>query len=264
MLEKLIQILIILSLITGCSGPRTLAPVKDHTQPPSTKVKTHTVASGETLYSIAWRYNLNYRLLAKANNIGASYRIYPGQVIQLREHSSAYSPTPSTPRAPGASNSPKPRTHTEVAENQEIERSKNRTNEVMNNPPVARSPSVIRWRWPAEGRVTRTFTPNSSVHKGIDIAGNLGEPVHAAAAGTVVYSGDGLRGFGNLIIIKHSEQYLSAYAHNHRILVEEGQRVQLNDKIAEMGATGTDSVKLHFEIRYNGDPVNPQRYLPKR
>jgi lipoprotein NlpD len=264
MLEKTIQILIILSLVTGCAGHRPLAPVRDYNQPPSTKVKTHIVAPGETLYSIAWRYSLNYKKLAKANNIGTSYRIYPGQVITLRESSPVpLRPSPTRPSSRDPARSPV-KTHTEVAENQSTGRSKNRTFKVENRSRGASGPARIRWQWPASGKITRTYAPKPSTHKGIDIAGNLGEPVYAAAAGTVVYSGDGLRGFGNLIIIKHSEQYLSAYAHNHRVLVEEGQRVQLNDKIAEMGATGTDSVKLHFEIRLNGDPVNPLRYLPKR
>lgn len=264
MLGKTIKLLSILTLIAGCSSPRYEAPVKDHAQPPSTKVKTHTVAEGETLYSIAWRYNLNYRNLAKANNIGASYTIYPGQLIYLSEAHSANSYRRPSQRTETQSRHSRTVSSTEVVENTKSNRSVKRTEEVKKRPSLSSAAQIIRWRWPAKGRILEGFESKSSLHKGIDIDGDLGEPVHAAAAGTVVYSGDGLRGYGNLIIIKHSELFLSAYAHNQRILVAEGDKVKMNDKIAEMGATGTDSVKLHFEIRYKGDPVDPTRYLPKR
>lgn len=108
------------------------------------------------------------------------------------------------------------------------------------------------------------YSSNSSLNKGIDIAGDLGQPVLAASDGTVVYAGSGLRGYGELLIIKHSDTYVSAYGHNRRLLVREGQKVKAGQVIAEMGSTGTDRVKLHFEIRRNGKPVNPLSYLPAR
>jgi lipoprotein NlpD len=122
----------------------------------------------------------------------------------------------------------------------------------------------LRWHWPTHGHVIETFSSKSSTRKGIDIAGRLGQGVKAASAGRVVYSGSGLRGYGKLIIVKHNEQYLSAYAHNRKLLVKQGDTVKLGQRIAEMGRSGTDRVKLHFEIRREGNPVNPMRYLPKR
>jgi len=121
----------------------------------------------------------------------------------------------------------------------------------------------IKWNWPAQGDVIAKFSLVSPVNKGIDIAGRLGEPVLAAAAGTVVYAGSGLLGYGNLVIIKHNDRYLSAYAHSDRLLVKENQQVKARQPIAEIGSSGTDKVKVHFEIRRDGKPVDPMRYLPK-
>jgi lipoprotein NlpD len=119
----------------------------------------------------------------------------------------------------------------------------------------------LDWVWPAKGKIVNGFSEATSL-KGIDIAGSAGQPITASAAGKVVYAGSGLRGYGKLIIIKHNETYLSAYAHNRDILVKEGQQVGKGQKIAEMGNTDADQVKLHFEIRRQGKPVDPLRYLP--
>ena len=134
--------------------------------------------------------------------------------------------------------------------------------------PVAKAPTLapddggkLDWAWPAKGKVVAQFSEATSL-KGIDIAGSAGQPVTASAGGKVVYAGSGLRGYGKLIIIKHNDAYLSAYAHNRDILVKEGQQVSKGQKIAEMGNTDTDQVKLHFEIRRQGKPVDPLRYLP--
>ncbi|QXC57122.1 murein hydrolase activator NlpD [Vibrio mimicus] len=121
---------------------------------------------------------------------------------------------------------------------------------------------VAKWLWPTKGRVIKNFSAGDQGNKGIDIAGQRGQAVVATAEGTVVYSGNALRGYGNLIIIKHNEHYLSAYAHNDQLLAKEGQTVQAGQKIATMGSSGTNSVRLHFEIRYQGKSVNPKRYLP--
>ena len=123
--------------------------------------------------------------------------------------------------------------------------------------------SQSRWSWPAKGRLLSTFSHNDAGRKGVDISGRLGQPVQAAAAGKVVYSGNGLRGYGNLIIVKHNEEFFSAYAHNKKNLVKENQIVKARQKIADMGKSGTNKVKLHFEIRRDGKPVNPLSYLPK-
>ncbi|MGB2078296.1 MAG: peptidoglycan DD-metalloendopeptidase family protein [Vibrio sp.] len=121
---------------------------------------------------------------------------------------------------------------------------------------------ISKWLWPTKGKVSKGFSLSEQGNKGLDITGQLGQAVNSTANGTVVYAGDALRGYGNLIIIKHNEEYLSAYAHNQKLFVKEGDSVQAGQKIALMGNTGTDSVKLHFEIRYKGKPVNPKNYLP--
>ena len=121
----------------------------------------------------------------------------------------------------------------------------------------------VQWFWPTQGNVISRFSAAKTGYKGIDIDGVFGQSVVAAGDGSVVYAGSGLRGYGELIIIKHSDQFLSAYAHNSRLRVKEGQWVKAGQLIANMGSTGTDSVKLHFEIRLKGQPVDPIRYLPK-
>ncbi|GAA5218419.1 peptidoglycan DD-metalloendopeptidase family protein [Corallincola platygyrae] len=123
---------------------------------------------------------------------------------------------------------------------------------------------VSRWRWPSKGKVISWFNSKEQGTKGIDFAGKKGDPIYAAADGKVVYSGSALRGYGQLIIIKHSEDYLSAYAHNSRLRVKEQQWVRAGQHIADMGSSGAERVKLHFEIRYRGASVNPTRYLPKK
>jgi lipoprotein NlpD len=118
------------------------------------------------------------------------------------------------------------------------------------------------WTWPVKGNVLSKFSPNSPKYKGIDIAGQEGSPVLAASDGEVVYSGNSLKGYGNLLIIKHKKNFLTAYAHNKKLVVKEGDRVVAGQKIAEMGRTGTDRVKLHFEVRQDGKPIDPQKVLP--
>ena len=125
----------------------------------------------------------------------------------------------------------------------------------------ARSP---KWRWPTEGEVISRFVEGDPTRQGIDINGKRGQPVIAAASGKVVYSGNGLRGYGNLVIIQHNETYFSAYAHNQKVLVKEKDKVKSGQRIADMGNSGTDRVMLHFEIRRNGKPSNPLKYLPKK
>ncbi|MGF1766714.1 murein hydrolase activator NlpD [Enterovibrio makurazakiensis] len=136
-----------------------------------------------------------------------------------------------------------------------------------NKPSVDKSANkskAISWRWPVSGRVVSGFSSSELGNKGVDIAGKRGQSISAAADGKVVYAGNALRGYGNLIIIKHNDDYLSAYAHNDRIFVSERQSIKKGQKIASMGSSGTNSVRLHFEIRYKGKSVNPLRYLPKR
>ena len=151
----------------------------------------------------------------------------------------------------------------------EQQKSKEYSQTVTKNKPTVNKSSAVSnrrltWEWPTEGRVTTGFSSSANGNKGLDIAGQLGQHVTASADGKIVYAGNALRGYGNLVIIKHNDDYLSAYAHNDRLFVSERQDVKKGQKIASMGSTGTNSVRLHFEIRYRGKSVNPLRYLPKR
>jgi lipoprotein NlpD len=199
----------------------------------------HIVQPGETLYSIGWRYNRDYKELAQANDIQPPYKIYVGQKISLEEKESKPPPQVQQPQTQTVS----------VA----------KTVAPQPAPPVAQTTALGPWQWPVKGAIIGRFAQT----KGLDIAGVEGELIHAAGAGQVVYSGTGLRGYGQLLIIKHNEQYLSAYAHNKKLLVKEGVQVKIGQAIAQMGNTDTNRVKLHFEIRHNGKPVDPLRYLPK-
>lgn len=230
--------ILILTLLTSClflaacGSSEFFGLVTDsgHIEP-IPKSGIHRVVHGETLYSIAWRYGLDYQRLAKRNGL-TSYKIYSGEIIYLRGYS---------PRAKrlAAQHSPL----TGASENKEPTR------------------PVTHWEWPANGPVIGTF---SRLNKGINISGQLDDPVYAAAAGKVVYSSNGLRTYGNLIIIKHNSEFLTAYAHNNKNLVKEGDWVKPGQEIAEMGSSGTHRIMLHFEIRRSGVPVNPLSYLSSR
>ncbi len=243
-----IRILIILSMLSACSGGGYRAPVSDRVQPPSDKIQYHIVAKGETLFSISWRYGLDYKALAQANGISSNYKIYPGQRLNLK----------ATPAQKTSSSSPAPVSVAAKSrpEDQTITRTK--------TPPHSQKSGSLTWRWPANGRVYEPFSSTKVLKKGVDILGEKGESVLAASSGYVVYAGEGLRGYGKLLIIKHNDVYLSAYAHNNRLLVKEGDKVKAGQKIAEIGSSGTVRNMLHFEIRKNGVPVDPERYLPRR
>ncbi|MFK4753501.1 peptidoglycan DD-metalloendopeptidase family protein [Oceanobacter antarcticus] len=217
----------------------------------------HIVEKGDTLYSIAWRYGVDHHDLAKANGITSPYTIYPGQKIDVRATAAAVvtikKPTPSRSVSKPAASVSIPPTPVDVPVV---------TGQNPPEPVVESTPND--WVWPVPGKIMAQFSTKKPVNKGIDLAGAMGESVSAAAAGTVVYAGQGLRGYGNLVIIKHDETYLSAYAHTSRILVSEKEVVKAGQIIAETGSTGTDKVKLHFEVRKNGKPVDPLLYLPKR
>ena len=243
--------------ISACSS--VPAPVDARHQPPSEKIHTHTVGKGETLFSIAWSYGLDYRELARINQLDSNFTIHPGDVLKLDVGvpASATASQTKTVSKPGKS---RPATNTPA----KTTGSKINTrpgNSVGGSLPAGGN---VRWQWPAQGKVIATFSEAGAVNKGIDIGGKLGEAVQAAAAGKVVYAGSGLLGYGQLIIIKHNEEFLSAYAHNRTLLVKEGDSVKAGDKIAEIGASGAEKVKLHFEIRRNGKPVDPEDYLPRR
>lgn len=241
------------------SGCNTNAIYQDDLYNPPVNWGTHVVKKGETLYGIAWRYGRDYRELGDANGIRPPWNLRVGQVLRLDRkgtiRSAAGSSTP--PRVPAA-------------------KAPSRGSVSASRPP-AKAPSAlpsrssgsqtvanIHWRWPHAGTVIAKYSTSGKVNKGIDIVGNPGDAVKAAADGNVVYAGNGLLGYGNLIIVNHNEHYLSAYAHNRKILVQEGEDVKAGQVIAELGSSGTDKPMLHFEIRKNGNPVDPSRYLPRR
>lgn len=254
-----------LGLLLGLSACNSPAIYQDASFNPPVYFGTHVVREGETLYSIAWRYGRNYRELAAVNGISAPYRIYPGQRINL-EIPEGFRFPPEEPKvakvtqAPPAAPAPK-RTVTAPAK-KETKVNKKTQREPAPRPSVASG--KIEWRWPGTGPIIDTFSAAGRINNGIDIGGSIGDPVHAAASGEVVYAGSGLLGYGQLVIIAHNEQFISAYAHNHRILVKEGEIVSAGQKIAEVGSSGANRPKLHFEIRKDGKPVNPLNYLPKR
>jgi murein DD-endopeptidase MepM/ murein hydrolase activator NlpD len=226
-------LLLCLCLASCGSGPTE----KPQTQPSSPKVRgkvqtvnnqrVYIVQRGDTLSAIARRFGTTTQTLARLNGISNPNRVEVGQKIIL----------------PGSYAAPSYSSKTYA--------------------PTKVKPVNIRFQWPASGSMIRGYDARNG-SKGIDIAGKKGDPVYAAGDGKVVYAGSGLRGYGNLIIIKHDEVYLTAYAHNDKILVREGEMVRKGQRIAEMGSTDTDQVKLHFEVRQNGQPVNPLLYLPKR
>ena len=212
----------------------------------------YVVRRDDTLYSIAWNYGYDYRDVAAWNGIRSPYTIYPGQKIRLRPPAKSPSKSATKPLQQGPIVSKK-------AETAKQPGSVKITPDTQKQKPVAvRKPvtanGALHWTWPAKGRIIQADTPISK--NGIDISGSFGQQILAAAPGEVVYSGSGLLGYGRLIIIKHDDTYLSAYAHNKELLVKEGERVSV-------GQTSNGRTLLHFEIRKNGQPVNPLTYLPK-
>lgn len=255
----------------SCSTRQTPAPVielyqgnsiRDH-EKNSFHEKKYTVQKGDTLFSIAWFSGNDYRDLATINNITKPYHIYPGQQILLKK--------PAVKSKSSVKNSPGLTTNTKV--NQTVDRPKKQAYGESNKDiqgsakPTADSQfpaRVARWIWPANGKVDGRFSFKQLGNNGIDISGNKGDNIVAAADGKVVYTGNALRGYGQLIIVKHSETFLSAYAHNDELLVKEQEWVKAGQLIASMGNSGTDKVKLRFEVRFKGKSVDPLRYLPKQ
>lgn len=302
-------------VLAGCSTTR-VAPVVDATSNKSSSGKhaaaskvrdwrpaTHTVAKGETLYSIALEYGLDYRELSGWNKLIDVNRIYVGQTLRLTEpapvmvketpQSSAIAPAVVTTQPLFESVTISQPLAIKLPYSDSAVAQLKQSNEAppapvkIDNQPVVVSPPItatktvpmvppvvkdaapkeaddtaLDWMWPTQGRTIAEFS-EAKFSKGIDIAGTAGQAIYAAAAGKVVYSGAGLRGYGKLVIIKHNAIYLSAYAHNQLILVKEGQTVLRGQKVAEMGNTDADQVALHFEIRQMGKPVDPMKYLPE-
>jgi len=243
--------------------------------PTSAKVRTvpkvmhgqYVVRKGDTLYSIARRHGWNWQALAAHNRIGRPYRLKVGQIIRFDNR-----PLPRQTPAPRRTNPPRQTASKPPATPSRAKTPANRPPTKPSNPPRQTQTTAgraalaaIKWRWPTEGTLIARFAANNGLNKGIDIAGTAGQPVKAAADGLVTYAGNGPFGNGEALIIKHgSSLVVSVYGHNRRLLVKEGQQVKAGQVIAEMGASGTDRVKLHFEIRYQSNAVDPLLYLPKR
>lgn len=286
--------LLMAGALVGCGAPGPLMPESQRPQalstPPSAAASAPTVyrvVRGDTLYSIAFRYGLDWREVARWNGIAAPYTIRVGQPIALRRPPTSRPATRPAPAAsrpsatsdPSASPSSTPAVRpTPTPAPRPTPRSPPESPPAT-TPPAATSSAAgstapiptattrnvagVNWRWPTAGTVARGFNAGDT-RKGILVAGTPGQPVRASASGTVVYSGNGLIGYGELIIIKHNDRMLSAYAHNRERNVVEGDTVQAGQQIATLGRNERDEPVLHFEIRRDGQPVDPIGYLPQR
>jgi lipoprotein NlpD len=282
-LMRTLLVILYFALLSGC-GYHPPAPVDEQS---NAMVKrqlnsdgTYYVRSGDTLYAIAFGYGLDPMNIAKWNHVSSPYVIYPGQRLQLsapagrnggRDKSTDV--TISTVKTPGQATT---RTVSSPPKSSSTRSSSTRSTPTKSEPapsvskttktatPTNNSADPKSWKWPTKGRVLRGYVAGDPARNGLDIAGQEGQVVSASSGGLIVYSGNGLIGYGELIIIKHSENMLSAYAHNKVRLVNEGEQVSSGQKIAEMGRNTSDEQLLHFEIRSKGKPVNPLIYLPKK
>ena len=294
-LNRILALLLTSVVLAGCASDGHRAPVYERAEAEKNaamakksqrekdwRPKSYIVQKGDTLYSIAFNYGFDYHDLAELNGIQDPRMISIGQEIRLFPGK----PKTGTPAAPAEAKpteilvkeQPKlvkyPYSDAAMAQIDKVQEPVAKVYlskpdvkpdtqaeaESDDSADVGEDP-VLEWSLPAHGKVIGKFSESAN-RKGIDIAGKLGQPVMASANGKVVYSGSGLRGYGKLIIIKHNNTYLSAYAHNNKILVKEGQSVSRGQKIAEMGNTDSKGVELHFEVRRYGKPVDPAKYLP--
>jgi len=271
-------------LVSGCSGWK---PGEDGSASSYKKTPDgyYRVKRGDTLHAIAFKFGMDWRSIASLNGIQPPYTIYPDQDLRLSAPGSKSSSQSASTKGDGvvvtaavpsrsSSSSTYEVTPDSKSASQPPETSSAQTTSapepVAKAPPpaVTSAPPVLgdpnKWLWPTDGKITSNFAPNDPARKGIDIGGNEGQAIVASAAGEVVYSGSGLIGYGELVIIKHNERLLSAYAHNQKRLVKEGQSVAAGERIANMGKNDRNQAMLHFEIRLNGNPQNPLKYLPAR
>jgi len=224
-------------LLSGCQAPsKPYAPIEDGWQ--QNKADYHQVQPGETLYAIAWYYGADVNELARINHLKPPYSLKIDDKIYFHQSTSKYSFSNTKSAPPHAIASKK----------------KAMINKTMSQ----------QWQWPTAGKIVQSFNINSRLNKGIEITGQYRQPIYASLTGEVVYSGNGLAGYGNLIIIKHSADYLSAYAFNAKNLVVEGEHVKSGQQIALMGKLNGQKPQLHFELRYRGQPVNPMLYIKQR
>ena len=247
---KFLFLFLLIFQVSGCFRFVKLDSGKNFPRAHNNVVTHHKVKPGETLYSIAFEYGRDHRDVARWNRIPRPYTIFPNQKLRI---------------IPIRSDAKRSSEQT-VNRTKQVEIRKTTTRRSVNIEPKTRyvSNANLKWAWPTKGKIISTFSLRDPGRRGIDISGRKGQAINAAATGKVVYKGNGLRGYGNLIIIKHNETYFSAYAHTENVVVKENQKVKLGQRIADMGNTSSEKTKLHFEIRRNGKPVNPLRSLPKR
>ncbi len=226
----------------------------------------HIVEPGETLYSISWMYGHDYRTVAQWNNINSPYILHKGQRLRVaptndrakKDYERVAKTATVRKSVTGSGDSSK-------AGSEQADKPNKINNQAQQNSVIysRNSNQKVVWSWPVkEGKVIQSFVANSPGKLGIDVAGKDGQAIYSASNGMVVYSGQGLPLYGKLIIVKHNETYLSAYAHNKKLLVKEGDEVKAGQPIALMGNTGSKHTKLHFEIRRDGKPVDPLHFLP--
>jgi lipoprotein NlpD len=280
-----------LGILSACSTETRVAPVIDRPAPTASTFRprpqpapaveeakpdargTYTVRRGDTLLRIALDHGQNYRDLVAWNNLADPDDIKVGQVLKVApaERNGNGNGVVTSPIAmPGAEKAPAVPKKTEPNGAKKPYSESNLASAKEDNPKAekvittvtANDDEKLSWMWPSDGKIVATF--DEGKNKGIDIAGKMGQQVMAAGSGKVMYAGSGIRGYGNLVIVKHSNSLLSAYAHNRTILVKEGQNVTKGQAIAEMGDSDADTVKLHFEIRQQGKPVDPAKFLPSR
>lgn len=271
--------------LTSCSSRNAPAPVtllnsQTENLNSGSESTTYIVKKGDTLFAIAWYTGNDYRDIAQYNNLSKPYSIYPGQTLRLtapkmttlsgnKKSKKVQEKTGTTSKKydQRSVDQPKAQAYSEGeinVNNQEFTSVKPLTQTQKTNARRGFPEKVSKWVWPSDGNIIATFSHSESGNKGVDIKAPKGSPVRAAGDGKIVYAGNALRGYGNLIIIKHTDAMLSAYAYNDKLLVEEQQWVSAGQQIATVGDSGTDSVKLHFEVRYRGKSLDPLRYLPKR
>jgi len=251
MVMHLMGVLLTIIGLSSCSGgdlPTPLAPVVNGWTEPAAKQGPYMVQSGDTLYSIAWAYGIDYHNIITINHLQPPYSLKVGQRLYLvaltkpvRPHASIQPAAAAAAKQTAETQAHRPKSASQVS------------SQVIN----------VTWQWPVQGTVLHHYNPNNALSRGIDIRVRAGNQVRAARSGEVVYAGNGIAGYGNLIIIKHDTEFLSAYAYNAKNLVHEGNRVKAGQIIALVGGTPIQPNVLHFEIRDRGQPVDPLHYLPK-
>jgi lipoprotein NlpD len=252
--NRAIGTIVVMAVIAaGCSTSTTQTAPIASTKPVQAAKKidpqgAYIVQPGDTLYSVAWEFGIDYRDIIDNNKLRSPYTLHTGEHLKLVK------PSHTSPAGLG---------------NPTVNYNHLPANYASKNIPVTKNKTVAKattttpkWIWPTQGKISKSYSVNSAhPNKGINIVGKAGQPIVAAASGEVVYSGNGIPGYGNLIIIKHNALYLTAYAQNEKNLVKEGQKIKQGQKIAKMGTSKNKQAELHFEIRYAGKPVNPQKYL---